>query len=132
MSLEELISIERIETALSRLQETYVIDDLLLSRLFNELCTELKKGILPILDMHILLYVLTVVPFTDEAKGIKISEELRKCVNNELFGKTVTCKYIAKQIQKLQNLIHYEYQIEGSLVVYQDYHFDWYLDVHLL
>ena len=82
--------------------------------------------------MHILLYALTVVPFTDEAKGIKISEDLRKYVNNELFGKEITCKYIGKQIQKLQNLIHYEYQIEGSLVVYHDYHFDWYLDVHLL
>lgn len=131
MSLEELISIERIETALSRLQETYVIDDLLLSRLFNELCTELKKGILPLLDMHILLYVLTVVPFTDEAKGIKISEDLRNCVINELYGKEITCRYVTKQLQRLQNLILYDYQIEGSLVVYHDYRIDWYVEVNL-
>ena len=131
MSLDELISIERIETAISRLQETYVIEDLLLSRLFNELFTEIKRGILPILDMHIFLYALTMVPFTNEVKGMKISEELRQCVNNELFGKGFKCRTILKQLQKLRNLILYEYRIEGSLVVYHDYHFDWYVDVHL-
>ena len=131
MSLEELISIERIETATSRLQETYAIDDLLLSRLFRELSSELKKDILPILDMHILLYALTAVPFIDEVEGIKISEELRDCVNNELFGKGMACRYISRQLDKLQDLILYDYQIEGSFIVYHDYQIDWYLDIHL-
>ena len=131
MSLDELISIERIETALSRLQETYVIEDLLLSRLFEELYVELKRGILPLLDMHILLYALTMVPFTNEVEGMKISEELRMCINNELYGKEIKCRTILKQLQKLHDLILYEYRIEGSLVVYHDYHFDWDVDVHL-
>ena len=70
MSLDELISIERVEFERSRIQETYSVDNLLLSRLFEELITEVKKDILPILDMYILLQALQSVPFTDEAYKI--------------------------------------------------------------
>jgi len=55
MSLDELISIERVEFEFerSRIQETYSVNSLLLSKLLEELITETKKDILPILDIYI-------------------------------------------------------------------------------
>ncbi|MBA7530670.1 hypothetical protein ES705_22879 [subsurface metagenome] len=125
MSLDELISIERVEFERSRIQETYSVDNLLLSRLFEELIKEVKKDILPILDMYILLQALQSVPFTDGAKGIKITENLSKWMNEELYGKEVKCNEIVKKLRKLNELILYDYVIEGSLTVYHDYHIDW-------
>jgi len=57
MSLDELISIERveIETTKTRIQETYVIADLTLSKLFKEILREVKEDILPLLDIQIFL-----------------------------------------------------------------------------
>ena len=132
MSLDELISIERVEFERSRIQETYSVDNLLLSRLFEELIKEVKKDILPILDMYILLQALQSVPFTDEAKGIKITENLSKWMNEELYGKEVKCNEIVKKLRKLNELILYDYVIEGSLTFYHDYHIDWDLEVYLL
>ena len=132
MSLDELISIERVEFERSRIQETYSVDNLLLSRLFEELIKEVKKDILPLLDMYILLQALQSVPFTDEAKGIKITENLSKWMNEELYGKEVKCNEIVKKLRKLNELILYDYLIEGSLTVYHDYHIDWDLEVYLL
>lgn len=64
MSLEELVSLERIETQHHHnLQETYSVLDLKLSKLFKEILKELKKGILSKLAMYILLYSLHRVPF---------------------------------------------------------------------
>lgn len=134
MSLGELISIERIEFEFerSRIQETYSVNSLLLSRLFGELITEVKKEILPILGMHILLQALQSVPFTDEVKGIEIAETLSRWMNEELCGKEVKCNEIAKILGELNELILYDYIIEGSLTVYRDYHIDWELEVSLL
>ena len=103
MSLDELISIERVEFEFerSRIQETYLVDNLLLSRLFEELINEVKKEILPILDMYILLKALQSVPFTDEAKGIEIIEKLSKWMNEELYGKGVKYNEIAKILKEL-------------------------------
>jgi len=132
MSLDELISIERVEFESSRIQETYSVDSLLLSKLFEELITEVKKDILPILDMYILLHVLQSVPFIDEAKGIEITENLSKWMNEELYGKEVKCSEIVKILRELNKLILYDYVIEGSLTVYHDYHIDWDLEVSIL
>jgi len=134
MSLDELISIERVELGFegSRIQETYLVDKLLLSRLLEELITEVKKEILPILDIHILLKALQSIPFTDEVKGIEIAETLSKWMNEELYGKEVECNEIAKILGELNELILYDYVIEGSLTVYHDYHIDWGLEVSIL
>jgi len=134
MSLDELISIERIEFEFerSRIQETYSVNSLLLSRLFGELITETKKDILPILDIYILLKALQSVPFTDEAKGIEIAEKLSKWMNGELYGREVKCSEIAKILGELNGLILYDYVIEGSLTVYREYRIDWGLEVSLL
>lgn len=134
MSLDELISIERVEFEFerSRIQETYLVDSLLLSRLLEELINEVKKEILPILDVHILLKALQSVPFTDEAKGIELTEKLSKWMNEELYGKGVKCNEISKILRELNELFLYDYVIEGSLTVYQNYHIDWDLEVSLL
>ena len=53
MSLEELISIERIENyKKSRIKETYSVDELKLSRLFVEVVDEVEKNILPVIDIY--------------------------------------------------------------------------------
>jgi len=134
MSLDELISIERVEFEFerSRIQETYSVDGLLLSRLFEELIIEVRKEMLPILDMHILLKALQSVPFTDEAKGIEIIEILSRWISKEPYGKGVKCNEIVKKLRKLNELILYDYIIEGSLTVYRDYHIEWDIEVSLL
>lgn len=135
MSLEELISIERIENyKKSRIKETYSVYELNLSRLFVEVVDEVEKDILPILDMYILLYSLKFVPFTDEAKGLEIFEALREYMDNALYGKSSqwSCKKIAHALERLCGLIAYDYLIEGSLIVYYDYKIEWDLSVFIL
>ena len=130
MSLEELISLERIENyEKSRIKETYLVYELNLSRLFVEVVDEVKKDILPILDMY-----MKFVPFTDEAKGLEIFEALKGCMNYELYGKSSqwSCKKIAHELEKLCGLIAYDYHIEGSLIVYYDYDIEWDLSVFIL
>ncbi len=133
MSLEELISLERIENFnKKRLKETYMVYNLPLSKLFVELLDKLKRDILPILDMHILLRALQSVPFTDEAKGIEIAETLSNWMSEELYGKEVKCNEFANILGELNELILYDYAIKGSLMVYHDYNIDWDLEVSLL
>lgn len=134
MSLEELISLERIENFNNiRLKETYLVYNLPLSKLFVEVLDELKRNHIPILDIHILLYSLRNVPFTDEAEGLEASEALKACMEKELYGKPVqwTCMNMCNNIEKLCELIVYEYFIEGSLMVYQDYEIEWDLTVSI-
>jgi len=132
MSLEELISLERIENFnKKRLKETYMVYNLPLSKLFVELLDKLKRDILPILDMHILLYSLKFIPFTDEAEGVGIFEALKGCLEKKVYGKSTqwTCTKIYDNLEKLCELVVYEYFIEGSLFVYQDYEIEWDLSV---
>ncbi|MHA1933057.1 MAG: hypothetical protein ACW96X_10975, partial [Promethearchaeota archaeon] len=119
MSLDELISIERVEFERSkeRIQETYVIADLKLSKLFVEVIHEIDLDILPLLDIKILLYVLNSVPFTNEAEGVNIVEGLKGCIENQLYGKSPEwkCIIIANEIKRLRSLVKYDYVVEGSL-----------------
>ena len=135
MSLDELISIERVEfkTSKERIQETYVIADLWLSKLFKEILKEVKKDILPLLDIKILLYALKSVPFTDEVEGVNITESLNYCMLNQLYGKTPewNCKTIGSKLKKLKNLVVYNYSIEGSLKLFYDNRIEWDLMVSI-
>ncbi|MFX1531266.1 MAG: hypothetical protein ACFFBC_09145 [Promethearchaeota archaeon] len=135
MSLEELISIERIENyRKSRIKETYSVDELNLSSLFIEVVDKVEKSNLPLLDMHILLYSLKFIPFTNEVEGLEIFETLKECMNYELHGKSSQwcCKRIAHELEKLCNLIAYDYLIEGSLIVYYNYEIEWDLSVSII
>ena len=135
MSLDELISIERVEfeTSKERIQETYVIADLSMSKLFKEILKEVKKDILPLLDIKILLYALKSVPFTDEVEGVNITESLNYCMLNQLYGKTPewNCKTIGSKLKKLKNSVVYDYSIEGSLKLFYDNRIEWDLMVSI-
>jgi hypothetical protein len=134
MSLEELVSLERIENFCNiRLKETYLLYKLPLSKLFVEIIDELNRDILPVLDMHILLYSLKFVPFINETAGIEALETLKACIDNEFYGKSAqwTCKKIIDYLEKISLLIVYEYFIEGSLIIYQDYEIEWDLIVSI-
>ncbi|MHA2180624.1 MAG: hypothetical protein ACXAAH_04280 [Promethearchaeota archaeon] len=121
MSLDEMISIERVEfqTTKERIQETYVIADLTLSKLFEEIFNDLERDILPLLNIEIFLKVIESVPFTDESIGICISEGIRGCVESQRYGKSLewNCKIIVTKLNRLRNLILYDYSIEGSLTL---------------
>jgi len=136
MSLEELVSIERIEfeTSKERIQETYVVVDLKLSKLFKEILKELKKDILPLLDIEILLYALKSVPFTDEVVGAHLYEQLKECMLYQLYGKTGewNCKKIGTCLKKLRSLVLYDYMVEGSLQLSYDDKIEWDLMVSLI
>jgi len=136
MSLEELISIERVElySTKERIQETYAVSFLLLSKLFKEISIEVKKDILPLLDIKLLLQVLRDVPFVNEAEGVVFLENLNNCLENELYGISGewACKVIKSQVEKLKDLVLYDYVIEGSFTVYLLGKIKWDLYVSLL
>lgn len=136
MSLDELISIERVEfeTSKERIQETYVMSTVPLSKLFKEVLKELKLGILPILNVKILLHTLKSIPFTDEIEGVYILENLNECMEDQLYGKSRewNCKTIITKIKELRKLILHDYQIEGSLKLYYDNQIEWDLGVSII
>lgn len=133
MSLEELISIERVEFEISRerVQETYVIADLLLSKLFKEVLNEVEMGVLPMLSVKILLYALRSVPFTNEVEGVRIVENLSKYMDLHSDKKPNQYNYkaIVLKLQAIRDLILYNYIIEGSLIVYHINQIRWDLNV---
>ncbi|MHA2280529.1 MAG: hypothetical protein ACXAC5_06735 [Promethearchaeota archaeon] len=135
MSLDELISIERVEfqATKERIQETYVISNLALSKLFKEVLKETEMDILPILDMRILLYVLRSVLFTDEEEGVQIIETLNECMKFQLYGESDKwkCKRIAAKIKMIRSLILLDYAIEGSLKLYSNSQIEWDLGVSI-
>ena len=135
MSLDELISIERVEfeTSKERIQETYVVNTLPLSKLFKEVLFETSLDILPILNIKILLYALRSIPFTDEVEGLGLLESLNDCMENQLYGRSNewNCKAISTRIKDLRQLVLYDYMIEGSLKLYQDNQILWDLGVSI-
>lgn len=99
------------------------------SKLFTEVLREVKMDILPIRDIEILLYALRSVPFTNE--GVCIIESLTGCMKYQLYGKSGSwnCRVIASRLQKLRDLIMYDYIIEGSLIIYSNNQIKWDLDI---
>ena len=87
MALEELISLENIICVNSKvnLKSTYTIINMRLTKLFDEVISEVEKGILPLLEMQILLYTLNNVVFSKEIEGTRILFELCKCLDHQLF-----------------------------------------------
>ena len=135
MSLDELISIERVEfeTSKERIQETYVVNTLPLSKLFKEVLFETSLDILPILNIKILLYALRSIPFNDEVEGLGLLESLNDCMENQLYGRSNewNCKAISTRIKELRQLVLYDYMVEGSLKLYQDNQILWDLGVSI-
>ena len=129
MSLEELICIETVQSSAANieLQATYSIINLRMSTLFEEVFKELEKDILPILETRILLHTLRNEPFSNELKGINLLDTLAVCMERQLYAthSKWNCKVMLKDLKKLQKLVLYEYEINGSLIIYDDGEIFW-------
>ncbi|KKM89652.1 hypothetical protein LCGC14_1246500 [marine sediment metagenome] len=117
-----------------RIRETYVIANLTLSKLFTEILRNLEGSIIPLLDLRILLRVLKDVPYTNEMEGVYIHESLTICLEHELYAKSSewSCKVIASKVEKLRDLILFDYLIEGSVIVFCSSQPEWDLRVSLI
>ena len=129
MSLEELVCIEMIKslTANIELQATYSIINLKVSKLFRDVLKELERGILPILETRVLLYALKNEPFSNELKGINLLDALTVCMEKQLYTTHPkwNCNVILRDLKKLKKLVLYEYEINGSLIAYDDGEIFW-------
>ena len=105
------------ETSKERIQETYVIDDLTLSKLFKEVLSEIRLDILPILNIRILLYVIQSISFVDEAEGIYLSEDLNECMKHQLYGISshIYCPIVSniKELQRKKSFYEKSFTING-------------------
>ncbi|MFX1306230.1 MAG: hypothetical protein ACFFDG_05355, partial [Promethearchaeota archaeon] len=108
--------------------------DLTLSKLLKGIIKDCKRGIIDILDISILLYSLKFVPFTNEDKGMKLQEELTECITNQLYSTSANwnAKQFIRKIQQLQDLILWDYSINGSLVLYNNRDITWDLDISFI
>ena len=116
------------------LQATYTILNLKISKLFDDVLKELEKGILPILETRILLHCLRNIPFSNEIQGINLLDALVVCMEKELYATHLkwNCKVILKNIMRLQKLVLYDYDINGSLIAYDDGEIFWDVIVSLI
>ncbi|MFX0024303.1 MAG: hypothetical protein ACFE9S_18435 [Candidatus Hermodarchaeota archaeon] len=118
MCCDEIVCIENIID----IQATYSILNLSLSMLISDIIRGCRQGVINILDVRVFLRALQNVPFSDENFAQKLILELGECVENELYGKvkTWTVKEFQNKIQKIQKLIMWDYNIGGSLTVYNN------------
>ncbi|MFX1569845.1 MAG: hypothetical protein ACFFCV_15945 [Promethearchaeota archaeon] len=130
MNCQEIVCIEKIVD----LQATYSVLNLSLSNLIEEILGDLKDRFIPILEIQVLLHSLKSVPFTDELKGKLILSKLTSCMKNllNLTKSKWTSTIIMHYILKLQKLILRDYDINGSLVIYNDNDIRWDIDVSFL
>lgn len=129
ISLEELVCLENVVNTHS----TYFIIDLKLSKLFQEILKDGKRGVIPILETRVLLRTLLDIPFLEDNEGTLILKDLTNCMENHWYSlrNTWNCKTIVKGIAKLRKLISYDYLIYGSLVIHNDDHIKWDLSVSI-
>ncbi len=132
MALEELIALENIICVNSKvnLKATYTILNMKLTKLFDEVITEVEKGILPLLEIRILFYTLKSVVFSNEIEGNRILFELCKCIDQHLFAsdRQWCCDTIRNKILVLYNLITHDIIINGSLIWYMNEKVEWELE----
>jgi hypothetical protein len=130
VSCKEIVCIENIV----ELQATYSVLNLSLSNLIEEILEELNKGFIPILEISVFLHSLKSVPFTDEAKGELMLCKLIRCMKNQFYltRSMWTSTIIKNFIKKLQTLILWDYDINGSLVIYNDNDIRWDMDVSFI
>ena len=127
MALVELIPLEDVicENSKVNLKTTYTIINMKLTKLFEEVIPKVEKGILPILEMRILVHTLKDVVFSDEMVGNRFLFELCKCLHQNDQWSYETILIILKIIR---DLITHNLIINGSLINYMDEKIDWDLD----
>jgi len=122
MSCDEIVCIENVVD----IQATYCIINLSLSDLIDEILQEAKKGFIQILELRILLQSLKFVPFTEERKGEQLLSELIEHIEDQTEWNIT---YIVKKVVLLQQLILWDYIINGSLIIYHNNEIKWDIDV---
>lgn len=127
---KEIVCIENIVD----LQATYSVLNLSLSNLIFDIIKESARGFISILNVRVFLYSLQFIPFTDEQKAQQLRVELVECLNNRLYAKSKkwTVQKFIRKIRKLQDLIMWDYIIDGSLVMYNNDEIRWDLDVSFM
>ncbi len=109
MALEELIPLEMIPCINSKtsFKSTYTIINMKLTKLINEVIAKVKKEILPDIEIHILVYSLRNVAFTEEIKGNAILLELSEYINQQFKGydNQWSHNYILDKLQRLNKII---------------------------
>lgn len=129
MALEELIPLEKIicVTLKTKLKATYTIINMKLTTLFDEVVTEVEKGILAILEIRILLHTIKNVAFSNEIEGNKILFELNECMNHQLYtyDSQWSCSAILDKLKALYKLIVHNIIINGSLIWHMNEKIEW-------
>ena len=112
------------------MKATYTIINMKLTKLFDEVISEVEKAFLPILEMKILFYTLKCVVFSDEGEGNRIISELCKCLNQYLYASDNqwSCDTILRMLKVLYNLITHDIIINGSLICYMNEKIEWELE----
>jgi len=130
MSCQEIVCTENIVD----LQATYSVLNLSLSNLIEEILEELTSGYIPILEIRVFLQSLKSVPFTDEVRGELLLYKLINSMKNQSYLTQSMWRpaKIMKYILKLQMLILWDYDINGSLVMYNDNEIIWDIDVSFI
>ena len=130
MCCDQIVCIENVVD----IQATYSILNLSLSRLIADIIKGCKQSFINVLDVNVLLYALRDVPFTDEKLAREISLELMECITEELYSKSKkwTIRRILRKINTLQELIMWDYMIEGSLTMYDSNEIAWDVDVSFM
>ena len=80
--------------------------------------------------IHIAVYSLRNVAFTEEIKGNAILLELSEHINQQFYGydNQWSHSYILDKLQRLNNLIAHDIIINGSLIFYLENKIEWDLD----
>ena len=129
MALEELIPLEKIicVNPKAKLKATYTIINMKLTTLFDEVVTEVEKGILAILEIRILLHTIKNVAFSNEIEGNKILFELNECIIHQLytFDGQWSCSAILDKLKALYKLIAHNIIINGSLIWHMNEKIEW-------
>lgn len=129
-SLKELICLENIVNT----QSTYLIIGLKLSKLFKEILKIKKKEVIPALETRLLLQILTNIHFSNEKKGTQILKDLTNCFENHWYSlqDTWNNKTIISEVKTLNKLTLCDYEINGSLIIYNDEYIHWDLKISML
>lgn len=130
MCCDQIVCIENVVD----IQATYSILNLTLSRLIADIIKGNKQGLINVLDVNVFLYALRDVPFRDEKLAMELILELKACIAKELYAnsKKWTIVKFMKKIKVLQELIMWDYMIEGSLTMYDSNEIAWDVDVSFM
>jgi len=106
---------------------TYYVDNLKLSTLLIDIVEEATKNILDLTKIHILIYVLSHIPYIREEQLTRIIDNVIKCIQSQRYS-----MYRYGNFMELQGILVIDYEINGSFIIFEGGETDWYLDISIL